>query len=107
MRLSSTLPAGVSALFFDSAARLRRLEADLATALEERGFHEAVLPIVDYFAPYEPLLQPAVRSELYRFADRDGELLALETTAFGNRWHGVTPLIVPEQALRGGQVRRL
>lgn len=79
MRLSSTLPAGVSALFFDSAARLRRLEADLATALEERGFHEAVLPIVDYFAPYEPLLQPAVRSELYRFADRDGELLALRS----------------------------
>lgn len=37
----------------------------------------------------------------------DGELLALETTAFGDRWHGVTPLIVPEQALRGGQVRRL
>lgn len=79
MRLSSTLPAGVSALFFDSAARLRRLEADLATALEELGFHEAVLPIVDYFAPYEPLLQPAVRSELYRFADRDGELLALRS----------------------------
>ncbi len=79
MRLSSTLPAGVSALFFESAARLRRLEADLATVLEERGFREAVLPIVDYFAPYEPLLQPAVRSELYRFADRDGELLALRS----------------------------
>lgn len=42
-----------------------------------------------------------------KWSSTDGELLALETTAFGNRWHGVTPLIVPEQALRGGQVRRL
>ena len=79
MRLSSTLPAGVSALFFESAARLRRLEALLADELEARDFREAVLPMLDYFAPYEPLLPPAARAELYRFADRDGELLALRS----------------------------
>lgn len=79
MRLSSTLPAGVSALFFESAARLRRLEALLANELEARGFREAVLPMLDYFGPYEPLLAPAARAELYRFADRDGELLALRS----------------------------
>lgn len=79
MRLSTPLPAGVSALFFDSAARLRRLEAQLAAELEARGFREAVLPMVDYFAPYAPLLQPSARAELYRFADRDGELLALRS----------------------------
>ncbi|MEO7793537.1 MAG: ATP phosphoribosyltransferase regulatory subunit, partial [Thermoanaerobaculia bacterium] len=79
MRLSSTLPAGVSALLFESAARLRGLEAQLAGELTTRGFREAVLPMVDYFAPYEPLLQPSARAELYRFADRDGELLALRS----------------------------
>ena len=79
MRLSSTLPAGVSALLFDSAARLRRLEALLAEELEARDFREAVLPMLDYFGPYEPLLAPAARAELYRFADRDGELLALRS----------------------------
>ncbi|MEO8195826.1 MAG: ATP phosphoribosyltransferase regulatory subunit [Thermoanaerobaculia bacterium] len=79
MRLSSTLPAGVSALFFESAARLRRLEALLAEELEARDFREAVLPMLDYFGPYEPLLAPAARAELYRFADRDGELLALRS----------------------------
>lgn len=79
MRLSTSLPAGVSALFFDSAERLRRLESLLADELEARGFREAVLPMVDYFAPYEPLLQAGARSELYRFADRDGELLALRS----------------------------
>ncbi len=79
MRLSSTLPAGVSALLFESAARLRRLEALLADELEACDFREAVLPMLDYFAPYEPLLPPAARAELYRFADRDGELLALRS----------------------------
>ena len=79
MRLASSLPAGVSALLFESASRLRALEADLAAELEARDFREAVLPMVDYFAPYEPLLPPAARSELYRFADREGELLALRS----------------------------
>lgn len=79
MRLSTTLPAGVSALFFESAARLRRLERLLADELEARNYREAVLPMVDYFQPYEPLLAPAARAELYRFADRDGELLALRS----------------------------
>ncbi len=79
MRLSTTLPAGVSALFFESAARLRGLEGLLADELAARSFREVVLPMVDYFAPYEPLLVPAARAELYRFADRDGELLALRS----------------------------
>ncbi len=79
MRLATGLPAGVSALLFDSAARLRALEGRLAGALDAAGFREAILPVVDYFAPYEPLLPPAARAELYRFADRDGELLALRS----------------------------
>ncbi len=77
MKLTSGLPAGVSALFFDSAARLRALERELVGALEEAGLREAILPVVDFFAPYEPLLPAPARAELYRFADRDGELLAL------------------------------
>ena len=91
MRLSTSLPAGVSALFFDSAARLRRLESRLADELEARGFREAVLPMVDYFAPYEPLLLAGARSELYRFADRDGELLLIDAaTSFEHYSSDVT-----------------
>ncbi|MCB1054064.1 MAG: ATP phosphoribosyltransferase regulatory subunit [Acidobacteria bacterium] len=77
MKVTAALPAGVSALFFEAADRLRRLEADLAATLEGAGFSEVVLPILDYLEPYDPLLTPAGRSELYRFIDRDGEQLAL------------------------------
>ena len=77
MRISAGLPRGVAALLFAAARRRRRLEARLAAALEAAGFSEVVLPIVDYLEPYEPLLTAASRGELYRFVDRDGELLAL------------------------------
>lgn len=77
MRISAALPHGVSALLGDTARRRRRLEARLARRLEAAGFQEAVLPIVDYLEPYEPLLTPASRRELYQLIDRDGELLAL------------------------------
>ena len=77
MRLASTLPAGVSALLFDSARQLRRLESRLVAELELSGFGEAVLPVVDFLEPYEPVLEAATRNELYRFADRSGAMLAL------------------------------
>jgi len=77
MRISAALPHGVSALFAESARRRRSLEALLARRLEAAGFEEVVLPIVDYLEPYEALLTPANRRELYQFVDRDGELLAL------------------------------
>jgi len=77
VKLASGLPSGVSALFFESAARRRAVERRLVDALEREGISEAILPVLDYFAPYEPLLPGPARTELYRFADRDGELLAL------------------------------
>lgn len=77
MRISAALPHGVHALFFDSARRRRALEARLAERLEAGGFHEVILPILDYLEPYEPLLTAASRGELYRFVDRGGDLLAL------------------------------
>jgi len=77
MRISAALPHGVSALFAESARRRRVLEASLVACLEGAGFDEVMLPIVDYLEPYEPLLTPVSRRELYQFVDRDGELLAL------------------------------
>ena len=77
MRISAGLPTGVSAALFDSVKRRRRLEARLTEVLEERGFGEVLLPILDYFEPYRPLLQGRLLKQLYRFVDRDGQLLVL------------------------------
>lgn len=77
MRVSVSLPTGVEALLFDNARRRRQLESRLVARLEAAGFAEVVLPVVDYLAPYETLLSERSRGELYRFVDRDGEVLAL------------------------------
>lgn len=77
MKVSAALPTGVAALLFDSARRRREMEQRLVAKLTEAGYAEAILPILDYLEPYESLLTPASRGELYRFIDRDGEQLAL------------------------------
>lgn len=77
MRVSAALPTGVAALLFESARRRRDAEDRLVAHLREAGYSEVILPILDYLEPYESLLTPASRGELYRFVDRDGELLAL------------------------------
>ena len=77
MRITAAFPTGVTALLFDEAERRRRFEEAAVTALRERGFSEVILPILDYLEPYESLLTREARDELYRFVDRDGELLAL------------------------------
>jgi ATP phosphoribosyltransferase regulatory subunit len=77
VRVSAALPTGVAALLFESARRRRGAEERLVACLEAAGYAEVILPILDYLEPYESLLTPATRGELYRFVDRDGELLAL------------------------------
>lgn len=77
MKISAALPTGVTALLFDAARRRRELEARLAGRLQESGYSEVILPIVDYLEPYEPFLTAKSRRELYRLVDRDGEPLAL------------------------------
>ncbi len=79
MKVSASLPTGVAALFFDSARRHRRLERLLVERLESGGFDEVILPVVDYLDPYEEMPSGVRRDELYRFVDRDGEVLALRS----------------------------
>lgn len=77
MKVSAALPTGVAALLFESARRRREMEQRLVARVAAAGYAEVILPILDYLEPYEVLLTPANRAELYRFIDRDGEQLAL------------------------------
>lgn len=79
MKVTASLPTGVAAIFFEGARRRRQLERSLVDRLEASGFDEVVLPVVDYLDPYEQMLSPTSREELYRFVSRDGALLALRS----------------------------
>jgi ATP phosphoribosyltransferase regulatory subunit len=100
VKISADLPQGVTALLFDSARRRRALEARMVAALEAAGFAEVVLPIVDYLEPYESLLTPASRGELYRFVDRDGEMLALRADFTPLLARLLAPSLAPDAARR-------
>jgi ATP phosphoribosyltransferase regulatory subunit HisZ len=79
VKISATLPTGVAALLFESAQALRATEESLAGRLRDAGYQEVVLPILDYVEPYASLAVATVRSETYRFIDRDGEILAIRS----------------------------
>ena len=77
MKVSSVLPTGVTALLFEGAKRRRQLERELVAILEDSHFSEVVLPVVDYLDPYQRISGAMSPQELYRFVDRDGEVLML------------------------------
>lgn len=72
-------PVGVRPLLMQEAARRRRIEQTIDSALARRGYREVILPIIDFSAPYDALAGDRSPRERYRFVDRDGELIALRS----------------------------
>ena len=56
------------------AARRRRVEARAVALLEQSGFAEVILPIIDYAGT-----DGADHRETYRFVDREGDLVAIRS----------------------------
>jgi len=79
MSISADLPTGVAALLFGAARERREMEARLVREMETAGYAEVILPVLDYAEPYDAFLTAASRGELYRFVDRDGQLLVLRS----------------------------
>lgn len=72
-------PTGTRPLLIEETARRRRIEARFVTLLEEAGFAEVVLPIIDFAEPYAGVTAPAAAKQSYRFTDREGELVAVRS----------------------------
>lgn len=70
-------PTGVRPLLMEAAARRKRVERRFAGALEEAGFAEIILPVLDYVDAYAAVASRAAAKRAYRFIDREGELVAL------------------------------
>jgi ATP phosphoribosyltransferase regulatory subunit len=66
----------VRPLLIEETARRRRVESRVTAVLEQEGFAEVLLPIIDYAEPYSAAGELDPR-QTYRFVDRDGELVAI------------------------------
>lgn len=72
-------PTGVRPLLLEEAARRKRIESRFVSILEDAGFAEIVLPIIDYVDPYASILSRDSSRSSYRFVDREGELVAIRS----------------------------
>lgn len=72
-------PTGARPLLIEETARRRRIEARFVSLLEEAGFAEIVLPIIDFAEPYAGITARETAKQSYRFTDRDGELVAVRS----------------------------
>lgn len=71
-------PTGARPLLIEETARRRRVETRFVALLEEAGFAEVVLPIIDFAEPYSGI-PGRVEKQSYRFTDREGELVSLRS----------------------------
>ena len=66
-------------LLVEETARRRRAESRFVSLLEDAGFDEVLLPIIDYAEPYASISSADAKKQSYRFIDRDGELVAVRS----------------------------
>jgi len=72
-------PTGARPLLIEETARRRLVETRFVNLLEESGFAEIVLPVIDFVEPYAGLPGRDASRQSYRFTDRDGELVAIRS----------------------------
>lgn len=94
-------PTGVRSLVGDAVRRRRRLENVVVPLLEDSGYEEILLPIVDFADPYSGLLGEAEQRRAYRFTGRDGELITVRADFTPMVARAIAPL------LTRGSTRRL
>jgi ATP phosphoribosyltransferase regulatory subunit HisZ len=100
MAKSFRYPTGARPLLIEETARRRAIESRFVAALDEAGFAEVVLPIIDFAEPYAEVMARDAAKESYRFTDRDGELVTIRSDFTPMVARALAPSLVPEQQLR-------
>jgi ATP phosphoribosyltransferase regulatory subunit HisZ len=72
-------PTGARPLLIEETARRRRIESRFVSLLENAGYAEIVLPIIDFAEPYRCVTERSAARQSYRFTDREGELVAIRS----------------------------
>jgi len=88
-------PTGARPLLLEETARRRSVESRFVALLEEAGFGEVVLPIIDFAEPYATVTGRDAARESYRFTDREGELVAIRSDFTPMVARALAPVIEP------------
>lgn len=77
MKAYTQIPPGTQILLGRAARRRRALERTICSVFEGWSYEEIVPPIFDYYDVFIKGMGTGLEEQIYRFIDRDGNLLAL------------------------------
>lgn len=73
------LPPGIKDFLFDEAKRRRGVERRLREVFEQAEYREVITPTFEYLEVFGAAGRDGFHEKIYRFVDRDGNLLALRS----------------------------
>src|SRR6187200_282709 len=77
MKAFTQIPPGTQILIGRAARRRRALERTICSVFEGWSYEEIVPPIFDYYDVFIKGMGRGLEEQVYRFIDRDGNILAL------------------------------
>jgi ATP phosphoribosyltransferase regulatory subunit len=77
MKTLTQIPLGTQLLFGKAAKKRRRIERTIFSVFERWKYDEIIPPIFDYYDVFAKGMGAAFEDTLYRFIDREGNVLAL------------------------------
>jgi len=77
MKAFTQIPPGTQILIGHAARRRRALERTICSVFEGWSYEEIVPPIFDYYDVFIKGMGTGLEEQIYRFIDRDGNILAL------------------------------
>src|SRR6187397_776469 len=77
MKAITQIPPGTQILLGRAARRRRALERTICSVFEGWSYEEIVPPIFDYYDVFIKGMGTGLEEQIYRFIDRDGNILAL------------------------------
>jgi len=77
MKTLTQIPLGTRVLFGEAAKKRRRIERTIFSVFEAWSYQEIIPPIFDYYDVFTKGMGMELEDTLYRFIDREGNILAL------------------------------
>lgn len=77
MKTLTQIPLGTQLLFGKAAKKRRRIERTIFSVFEHWNYEEIIPPIFDYYDVFTKGMGVELEDTLYRFIDREGNILAL------------------------------
>jgi ATP phosphoribosyltransferase regulatory subunit len=77
MKTLTQIPLGTQVLFGKAAKQRRRIERTIFSVFEAWSYQEIIPPIFDYYDVFTKGMGVELEDTLYRFIDREGNILAL------------------------------